>query len=566
MNRRDAPVLIVGAGPVGLALALGLARQGVASIVLERRTQRTNQPKAAGVLPRTLEILSSLGVLDRFKHEGMWHDQVSIWSDKRDTPVMQIDLRGLAAQTDQAGVLLIPQFRTEEILEAAVQQTGLVDVRHGCNVVDVYQNEREVRLDATDIHGTYITLHGSYVVGCDGIASVVRHKLNLELQGFTYPARMWLADVMVDDERDALPSPRFVKTPDGHIAAVRVSPHMWRLLSAIDSQSIPASSPQALVQERAHLVLGPGPGPVRCVWEDTFHLHSRAASAWRRGRVMLAGDAAHVNSPAGGQGMNCGIQDAHNLAWKLGQAVRRNGNAQVLLQSYEAERRDAFVNNVQKTSHFLTRMVLLANPFVRTGFLLGARLLWHWPWAQRRILARMGMFDTVYQNSPLLLGHHMWLGKRAPVAQVVNTSGDTATIHDHTSAQATLLYFDDDGDMHQDALLRAAALTTKNVRMWRVTRNKHLIQYPGGVLWDADGSAWRAWHANRGMVALVRPDGIVGWVSYKIPATVAATCAMLWHALGLRPRLDKAEHRRARHRQFKASQAGLVTQVTQLPK
>ena len=443
---------------MGLALALGLARQGVASIVLERRTHRTNQPKAAGLLPRTLEIFASLGVLEDFKREGIWQDQISVWSDTRDTPMMHIDLRALAAQTEQAGILLIPQFRTEEILEAAALQTGLVDVRHGYNVVDVSQNEREVRLDATRPDGSYISLFGSYVIGCDGIASAVRHKLNLELHGITYPCRMWLADVMVDDERDALPSPRYVKTPDGIITAVRVSPHMWRLLSAIDSQSIPSSSPQALVQERAHLVLGPGPGPVRCLWEDTFHLHSRLATAWRRGRVMLAGDAAHVNSPAGGQGMNCGIQDAHNLAWKLSAAVRRNGNAQVLLTSYETERRDAFVNGVQKTSDFLTRMVLLSHPLMRACFFLATRALLHWPWVQKRLLARMSMFDIVYQQSPLLSGHHMWVGKRAPVAHVVNTSGDTQTIHDHTSAQATLLFFDDDGDMHQDAVLRAGRI------------------------------------------------------------------------------------------------------------
>ena len=566
MNRRDAPVLIVGAGPVGLALALGLARQGVASIVLERRSHRTNQPKAVGILPRTLEIFASLGVLDAFKHEGIWQEQVNLWSDQRDTPVMRIDLRTLTSQTEQAGVLLIPQFRTEEILERAALQTGLVDVRHGHNVVDLSQNEREVRLDATTPHGSYVTLYASYVVGCDGISSVVRHKLNLELQGITYPCRVWLADVMVDDDRDALPSPRFVSTPDGNITAIRVSPHMWRLLSTIDAQTISAISPQALVQERAHLVLGPGPGPVRCLWEDTFHVHSRIATAWRRGRVMLAGDAAHINSPAGGQGMNCGLHDAHNLAWKLGQAVRRNGNAQVLLQSYEAERRDAFIHGVQKTSHFLTRMVILASPWVRNCFLLVARLAMHWPWAKRRLLARMGMLDTTYQNSPLLLGHHVSLGKRAPVAHVVNTSGDTLVIHDHMSAQATLLFFDDDGDMHQDAVLRAAALTTKNVRMWRVTRNKNLIQYPGGVLWDADGSAWRAWQAHRGMVALVRPDGVVGWVSYKIPTTVAATCAMLWQVLGLRPRTDKAEHRRQRHRQYRATQAGTAHPGTELPK
>ena len=103
--------------------------------------------------------------------------------------------------------------------------------------------------------------------------------------------------------------------------------------------------------------------------------------------------------------------------------------------------------------------------------------------------------------------------------------------------------------------------------MWRVTRNRNLIQYPGGVLWDADGAAWRAWHASRGMVALVRPDGIVGWVSYKIPSTVAATCTLLWQALGLRPRTDRAEHRRQRHLQYKAMQTGMPGgHSDQLPK
>lgn len=536
---------------MGLALALGLARQGVASIVLERRTHRTSQPKAAGILPRTLEMFAAWGVLEDFKREGVYQQEVNIWSADRDVPLLHIDLRNLAPMTDQTGVLFIPQFRTEELLEGAALQTGLVDIRHGHTVVDVIQNHRDVQLDVSTETGAYYSLYGSYVVGCDGMSSVVRHKLRVELEGTTYPQRMWLADVMVDDERDALPSPRFIKTPQGRMVALRLGPHMWRLLAAAaasdDKNEVPS---KGFAQERATQALGPG--PVRCLWQDTFSLHSRVSPTWRRGRILLAGDAAHVNSPAGGQGMNCGIHDAHNLAWKLAQAVRRNGNAPALLRSYEVERREAFVSTVQKTSHLLTRLTIGAGPMTRMLFLAAARLILHWPWARQRLLTRLGMFDARYKDSPMLLGNHPLIGKRAPQTSVINTSGDACHSYDHSSQQAALLFFDDRGNVQQDAVLRAATLTVKNVRMWRITRNKNLIQYPGGVLWDADGHAWRDWHAQGGMVALVRPDGVVGWVSYKIPTTVAATCAMMWHALGLRSHSHKSEHRRLRHHAYKA--------------
>src|ERR1700751_4109747 len=211
---------------------------------------------------------------------------------------------------------------------------------------------------------------GRYLVGCDGAHSVVRGELGWELEGKTYPTRVLLADVRIQDERDQLPWPVFAPDVSGVLAGLRYQPHHWRLISTLN----PGESEQAVLESSSidrKVVQLLGEGSHEQLWSSVFHIHCRTSPHFRQGRVLLAGDAAHINSPAGGQGMNSGIQDAHNLAWKLAR-ILAGADAEALLASYEVERREAVIKNVDRYTDFLTRFGLLAPGFVQKA--IGALL------------------------------------------------------------------------------------------------------------------------------------------------------------------------------------------------
>ena len=207
------------------------------------------------------------------------------------------------------------------------------------------------------------TYHGQYLVGCDGAHSTVRTSLGWELQGKTYPSRVLLADIRIRDERDQLPWPRFAPVREHVLAALRYQAEHWRIISTLkENETEQTALESSAIDQRVNQLFGAGSH--EHLWSSVFQIHCRTSPHFRRERVLLAGDAGHINSPAGGQGMNSGIHDAHNLAWKLAR-VLAGAEAETLLASYEVERREAVIKNVGRYTDFLTRFGLLAPGFVQ---------------------------------------------------------------------------------------------------------------------------------------------------------------------------------------------------------
>ncbi|MGH7278034.1 MAG: FAD-dependent monooxygenase [Candidatus Rokuibacteriota bacterium] len=520
-----APVVIAGAGPVGLALAVGLAHHGVRSVVLEESPRLSEHSKAPGILPRTLEILAAWGLLDRFLDRGFLLSRPQLWMPGRDRPLLTIDLTPLGEMTIVPGVLILPQHRTEQLLLEAAHGSGLADIRFDHRVTGLEQDASGVTVTA-ETPGGRVDVPGQYLVGCDGAHSTVREGLGLPLEGKTYPARLLLADVRVADAREALPWPR-VTAQDGQVlGGVKIEPGLWRLIATVaptvtDEDAASVSHVAALVDALL------GPGPFELVWASTFHIHCRTSPAFRRGRVLLAGDAAHINSPAGGQGMNGGIQDAHNLAWKLARTLA-GGQEEALLASYEAERRPVILTNVDRYTDLLTRTVLLAPRVVRLGVLAVARLvLGHWV-ARRRLLRRAGMLDTRYRASPIISGAGRLLGARAPDARVMR-DGAPLRLHDLVARDAALLLFDDGRlpgwDAHQ---IRGRLRAIDGLAIVRVAKTEAAAA-PGAIV-DVEGAVWGDWTPRSGTAALVRPDAHVGWMAER--PTLEELAAGVARALG----------------------------------
>ncbi|MGW6705638.1 FAD-dependent monooxygenase [Streptomyces sp. NPDC054956] len=324
-------VLVVGAGPTGLALALDLTRRGVRTLVVERAGSLFPGSRGKGLQPRTLEVLDDLGVGDAVQASSAPAPIGQIWQDG--TPVGEHNMlgdSGVGGPTDtepHPRARLLPQWRTQEIL--CERLTGLGGrIAFGTALSALGQDADGVTAHLAD--GS--TLRAAYLVAADGGRSTVRKALGIGMTGETVdPAPMVVADVRL--RPGALDRDHWHLFPgaDDGFAALCPLPGTedYQLVARTDDLDIPA-----VVAARTHLSAD---DVTEVRWSSDFRPRAAMADRFRDGRVLLAGDAAHVHSPAGGQGLNTSVQDAYNLGWKLGQ-VLSHGADPALLDTYEQER------------------------------------------------------------------------------------------------------------------------------------------------------------------------------------------------------------------------------------
>lgn len=390
-------VVIAGAGPVGLALALGLARQGVRSLIFEQKPALSVHSKAVIVLTRTCEILYEWEVLNSFKQHGLWRESVEV-VDPKSHPIFRMSFDSLKPESPTPGVCVLPQDETEKLLYEAAIATGLVEVRFGHTVQTFDETANGVKVGFVGPKGNDV-IEGRFLCGCDGAHGSVRAGLGLALDGKTYKAHAVLVDVCVADERDKLPWPRADFSQPGINAMIRFANGRWRIILARPGETDEAPPTPEFVQSVVDRMLAPG--PIEIVWASAFKIHCRNAAAFRKGRVLLLGDSAHLNSPAGGQGMNAGIQDAHNLAWKLA-AILKGANEEKFLNSYDVERQHAIRNGVDVATNRLTTFGIFMPPWLRGIAFRIMRSLARKPRYATRIAKGLGMLNYRYGESDLI--------------------------------------------------------------------------------------------------------------------------------------------------------------------
>jgi 2-polyprenyl-6-methoxyphenol hydroxylase-like FAD-dependent oxidoreductase len=513
------PVAIVGAGPVGLAMALGLARQGVRTTLLERQASTSSTSRAPAIHVRTREVFRQWQVEDRFLAAGRLRQSLTLYpvENGRD-PLASFDFGSLEAEADLPGLLILEQSETERLLLEAVMESGLCEIHFGAEVVRLDQDSTRVSLAVRRGDGQQ-RVHASYVVGCDGAGSFVRQALGLPFDGDTYSLRPMLADVKVEDQRDGLPEPRVSVGGRDFSFAVRLRAGHWRLVHLSREDPGGDEVPEEEVMGRvAHLL---GSGPAEVVWASRFRIHVRSSPRFRVGRIMLAGDAAHVHSPASGFGMNGGIQDAHNLAWKLAAALS-GGDAERLLDSYDVERRAVVVEDTSRYTDRLTRIFIGSPAFVRRAAWLSVRWLQRIPRFRRRSLRRTSMVDLDYPSSPLLRNGDRAAGMRLPNARIVSPDGAATRLYHILPATPVLLHLAADGRGEADL---------PPLRVIRIGPGGH--RDVDGVLRDLlpGGSGW----------ILVRPDAHIAWARQNLEGIGdAVRLALGWSFLPPSAAADRA--------------------------
>jgi 2-polyprenyl-6-methoxyphenol hydroxylase-like FAD-dependent oxidoreductase len=456
---RTADVLVVGAGPTGLMVAGELAAAGVACTLLERRSDESNLTRAFAVHARTLELLDACGVADELVATGQQGPTLQVLGRFR------VNLSRLPTRFPY--VLITPQYHTERILEQRAKALG-VEIVRGAEVVELRQDADEVMVEVRD-QGDY---RARYAVGADGVRSTVRRQLGVPFPGHSVVRSLMLADVRLRDAPAGLLT--VGATADDFAFLGPFGDGWYRLIAWNRRHQLPDDAPVDIDELRAitRRVHGTDFGMGDPRWMSRFHSDERQVPRYRVGRVFLAGDAAHVHSPAGGQGMNTGLQDAGNLGWKLAGAVR-GWAPDRLLDTYHAERYPVG-KAVVRGSGAAVRIALGLSPLARVArALLGGVI-------GRLGLAPPGLARTVSGIGiayPAGRGDHRLVGRRAPDLPLA-----------------------DSGRLYEALRARRFVL---------VTAADRLAELAGR--WG--GRIEVARPATTGTSMLVRPDGYVAWAT-----------------------------------------------------
>ncbi|MFE9880126.1 FAD-dependent monooxygenase [Streptomyces sp. NPDC005784] len=394
-------VVVVGSGPTGLLLAGDLAAAGVPVTLVERRPHGISNLSRAFVLhARTLEQLDARGLADGLERKGRTLDRIRLFGG------LTLALDTLPSRFNH--LLVIPQYEVEEALERRASEAGVRFV-YETEVTGLRQDGNGVTLEVRGPGGAPGELAADYVVGTDGMRSAVRAAVGLPFPGRSVIRSVVLADVRLDEEPESVLTANAVGDAFAFIAPF--GDGYYRVIGWHRGRDIPESEPVELdeVKEIARLALGHDYGMRDARWMSRFHSDERQAPAYRVGRVFLAGDAAHVHTPAGGQGMNTGLQDAANLGWKLA-AVFNGWAGAALLDTYQTERHPVGAS-VLRSSGGIVRLAMAKRPWTRALRAGITMVLGHVGPARRRAAGRITGIGYAY-GAPR--GAHPLTGNRAP--------------------------------------------------------------------------------------------------------------------------------------------------------
>lgn len=524
-------VLVVGAGPTGLTLACELARHGLSFRIIDQAEMPAGIPKAIAVVPRTLETLDIMGVADQFLAHGQKIRGLNIHAPSQ--RLAHLVLAGLPSRYNH--LLTIPQSETERLLTERLRSLG-GQVERPVQLVGLKQEEDSVRATLQGAKRTAETVRARWVVGCDGAHSGVRHALGVQFEGSRYDESVLLAYVRIETDL-ATDEAHLFFTPAGPVAVLPLPEGRHYLILPL-LESAEEERTTVSLQEVTSLLQERGLSNVRILeplWLTKFRIHRRIVDSFRVGHVFLCGDAAHIHSPVGGQGMNLGIQDAFSLAWKLA-LVARGAGKPILLTSYHAERHP-IAETILSGTNLATRAVTLVNPVGQTVrnrlvmFLTSFDVVW------QRLTQGVAGLTWNYRRSPIVAGQHSnaistllsgqraWgvaleAGDRAPDGTVWRAGSDTPVrVYEllRVSRHALLLFA---GQTAATGSRNLAVIGRQVHDRYKGLIDVHLISgaslpkgpdWEGSLLLDREGALHRQYGA--GCFYLIRPDGYIGYRS-----------------------------------------------------
>jgi len=520
-------VLIVGAGPVGLTMALACQQQGMAFRLIEKLPEPSGLSKALAVWSAALEMLDGLGVAGGFLGRGIVAKGVKISRGRQ--CLIEIPA-GLGVDSPFPQMVLLPQSESEQILWEALEAGG-GKIERGAELAGLVPSENGVAVKIRHPDGQVEDREFRWVVACDGAHSTVRHLIGAQFEGDAMEDPFVLCDAWIEGEIEPARAQIFWSSK-GLLAVFPVLRGVWRVIgtrSDRDADTEPTlEEMQAILDER-----GPGGWTLHDpTWLSLFRISERMATSFRHGRVLLAGDAAHIHSPAGGQGMNTGMQDAFNLAWKLSVLASGYGDEDAVLDSYHSERAPVAARVLAESGRMI-RSNYIKNPIAQIVRDNVVRMASHSAKIKKTMALKLSGLDLHYPTGTFVADDQAWEedwrpygfapGWRPRDVSVYRSREPISLFTTWHPPLFTLLMFSGRRPIYRDMdRLSAVELVAegwgklvRTVRVWCGDEPP-----PGDWLLDPDGSAHRKFGVELPAFYLIRPDQYVALRSQPAEAGV----------------------------------------------
>ena len=367
-------VIVVGGGPVGYTAALLLAQQGIPFVLLEAGHVVFDEPRAGTIHPPTLELYASIGAIDRFLDRGFKVHNYQYY-DRKQGLVADFDLGVLSELTPYPYRLMLEQHKVCYIMQEMLAEFDNVDLRLDHELLEVSQTDDGV-IATVQTNDGIVTIDGSYIIGCDGGRSKVRKSMDVEFDGFTYPERFLILSTTYDFGQHGYAFTNYIADPEEWFALFKVpganGSGLWRVVSPVDpnlpeEEIFADDAVQARIQR-----FRPRDTDYDIVHRNIYNVHQRVASSYRDGRILLAGDAAHINNPLGGMGLNFGVHDVFNLIPRLISVLKGEAGEEVL-DLYDRQRRTVAQEYLQRQTIENKNNIELQDPAEREAFYQGLR-------------------------------------------------------------------------------------------------------------------------------------------------------------------------------------------------
>jgi len=402
------PIIIVGAGPTGLTTALSLGLAGIPVLVLEAEPQLTHDLRAGAFHPPTVEMLDQLGVAERmFAAGGLPHRHWQL-RDRIDGLIADFDMNVLADETRFPYRLHLEQHRLTPILLERIREAApSVEVRFSHSVTAVGADQDGVTVKTKDE-----AFRGSYAIGCEGVRSVVREAMGVEYEGFTWEDRYLATSTSYPLHDLGFAGAGYIADPEAWAAVFHVPdagpPGIWRIVYPIgpDVDEKAELQPDNLQRRLFHILQSANPSPpgneFPLHYNSIYRVHQRVATCFARGRLIVAGDAAHANNPLGGLGLNSGIHDAVNLSAKLIEIWHNRADAFELFARYDRQRRPIHHKHIQAMSIRNKRMLEERDPAIRRQHLDEQRDIAEDPVRSKSYLMETSMINSVREAATIV--------------------------------------------------------------------------------------------------------------------------------------------------------------------
>jgi 3-(3-hydroxy-phenyl)propionate hydroxylase len=396
------PILIAGGGPVGFITALALARQGLPVHVFEADARINTSPRAATTHAATLEMLARLGMVDEVIERGYVEPLFRTWDRRTRELVAEFDFGRLKDETPYPFAVQCEQHKIAGMALARLRQFPDAKVEFSTRVMSVDQSNDGVEIEVEDSGGTR-KVAGEYLIGADGGRSTVRKALGIEFEGYTHPERFLILTTTYDLGTVYRGCTRnYMSDPEDWFALFKVSGDeagpLWRVLSStsLEQTDDELINPDATEQRLQRFI--PKDGRYEIVHRNLYNVHQRVAKSFRQSRVFLAGDAAHVNNPLGGLGLNFGIHDAIELTMLLGRVIRREARESVL-DEYDRHRRPLNIEFVQQQTIANKKRMEEKDPAARARDFDQLRRTAEDPAAHRAYVRRASLIESVKKRA-----------------------------------------------------------------------------------------------------------------------------------------------------------------------